>query len=193
MDNFKTPDLNKPRFRPEAYNLLNQELFKNFRKKYPKYKDLQDKDLRRIIKAFNIKLYETVIDYRDGVKLPDNIGWLFIGTCKTSKKENIDYAKSKKYGVRVTNKNWETDGKLAKIFYTSYAPKYKMRNREFWGFVACRDFKRLVAKTYPENWPMYVKIDPTKKIKEEYSRATYKETVKRRTEQQLKDYNEFDI
>ena len=57
-----------------------------------------------------------MIDKRDGVQLPETIGWLFIGTCEQSKKKNIDFAKSVKYGMIVSNKNWETDGKLAKIF-----------------------------------------------------------------------------
>jgi NAD-dependent DNA ligase len=39
-------------------------------------------------------------------------------------------------------------GKLAKIFFTNYAPKHKMKNREFWGFTACREFKRAVATSY---------------------------------------------
>jgi len=117
----------------------------------------------------------------------------FVGTCINSKKKNIDFAKSKEYGVKVTNKNWDTDGRLAKIFYSNYAPKYKIKNREFWYFVACRDFKRLVAKTYPENWNMYVTIEPTKKIKQQYARQAYKDYINNKTKEQLKDYNEFDL
>ena len=55
-----------------------------------------------------------------------------------------------------TNRNWDTDGKLAKIFFTSHALKHKMRNREFWSFVACREFKRAVSKSYPKNWTKYL-------------------------------------
>lgn len=193
MDSFNTPDLNAPRYRPQVYNLLNKKLFRRFRNKYPKYKDLDDKTLRAIIKSFNQKIYETVVEERNGVNLPENIGWLFVGTCINNKKKNIDFAKSKEYGVKVTNKNWDTDGRLAKIFYSNYAPKYKIKNREFWYFVACRDFKRLVAKTYPENWNMYVTIEPTKKIKQQYARQAYKDYINNKTKEQLKDYNEFDL
>jgi len=193
MDSFNTPDLNAPRYRPQVYNLLNKKLFRRFRKKHPKYKDLDDKTLRAIIKSFNQKIYETVVEERNGVNLPENIGWLFVGTCINNKKKNIDFAKSKEYGVKVTNKNWDTDGRLAKIFYSNYAPKYKIKNREFWYFVACRDFKRLVAKTYPENWNMYVTIEPTKKIKQQYAKQAYKDYINNKTKEQLKDYNEFDL
>ena len=138
-------------------------------------------------------MYNTVIDVRDGIQLPEQIGWLFIGTCQSPKKENIDFAKSNKYGVAVSNKNWETDGKLAKIFFTSYALKHKMKNREFWKFIACREFKRSVAKTYPENWNMYAVAEPSKKFKLDYQNIAYKNFIEVKTEKELKTYNEFDL
>jgi hypothetical protein len=134
-----------------------------------------------------------VIDTRDGVQLPEQIGWLFIGTCQSPKKQNTDFVKSKKYGVSVTNKNWETDGKLAKIFFTSYALKHKMKNREFWSFTACRDFKRSVAKTYPENWNMYVVVEPTRRIKLEHTKNFLVNSAKNKEREDLKHYNEFDL
>ena len=193
MKEFKKPDLTAPRFRPVVYNVLSKEFFDNFKKKYPKYKDLENKDLKNIIKVFNNQMYNTVIDVRDGIQLPEQIGWLFIGTCQSPKKENIDFAKSNKYGVAVSNKNWETDGKLAKIFFTSYALKHKMKNREFWKFVACREFKRSVAKTYPENWNMYAVAEPSKKFKLDYQNIAYKNFIEAKTEKELKTYNEFDL
>jgi len=193
MREFKKPDLTAPRFRPVVYNILSKEFFDNFRKKYPKYKDLENKDLKNIIKVFNNQMYNTVIDVRDGIQLPESIGWLFIGTCESAKKENIDFAKSNKYGVAVSNKNWETDGKLAKIFFTSHALKHKMKNREFWSFIACRDFKRSVAKSYPENWNMYAVAEPSKKFKLDYQNIAYKNFIEVKTEKELKTYNEFDL
>ena len=121
---------------------------------------------------------------------PEQIGWLFIGTCEQSKKYNIDFAKSHQYGVTVSNKNWATDGKLAKIFYTSYAPKIKIKNKEYWKFVACREFKRSVAKTYPENWNMYVAVDPTEKIRKTYQKFKTKEVALKLQKGALETYNE---
>jgi len=193
MREFKKPDLTAPRFRPVVYNILSKEFFDSFRKKYPKYKDLENKDLKNIIKVFNNQMYNTVIDVRDGIQLPESIGWLFIGTCESAKKENIDFAKSNKYGVAVSNKNWETDGKLAKIFFTSHALKHKMKNREFWSFVACRDFKRSVAKAYPENWNMYAVAEPSKRFKLDYQNIAYKNFIENKVKKELKTYNEFDL
>jgi len=193
MKEFKKPDVKAPRFRPEMYSVLNKEFFEKFKKKHPKYKNLDNAYLRKIIKAFNQSIAQTVVDTRDGVQLPEQIGWLFIGTCQQSKKNNIDFAKSVKYGVQVTNKNWETDGKLAKIFFTNYAPKHRIKNREFWGFTACRDFKRNVSKSYPENWNMYLVVDPTQRLKLSHTKRTYIEFMNKKTENSLKTYNEFDL
>jgi hypothetical protein len=193
MKEFRSPDLTAPRYRPEVYTIMNKKFFESFKKKHPKYKNLDDKELRKIIKYFNNTLFQTVIDTRDGVQLPEQIGWLFIGTCQSPKKQNTDFVKSKKYGVAVTNKNWETDGKLAKIFFTNYALKHKMKNREFWSFTACRDFKRSVAKTYPENWNMYLVVEPTRKIKLEHTKNFLVNSAKLKEREDLKHYNEFDL
>lgn len=193
MREFKKPDVTAPRFRPETKNVLTKEFFNLFKEKYPKYKELDNKDLRKIIKKFNQVVFQTVIENRDGVQLPEQIGWLFIGTCQQSKKENVDYAKSLKYGVRVTNKNWDSDGKLAKIFFSNHALKHKIKNREFWSFVACREFKRSVAKSYPENWQMYVEVSPKIKLQWAYSRTVYKDLQNKKTANTLQNYNEFDL
>ena len=193
MDGFKKPDVKAPRFRPDVHHVLNKEFFEMFKKKYSKYKDIDKQLLKTIIRKFNNAVYNTVIEKRDGVQLPEQIGWIFIGTCQESKKKNIDFVKSNKYGVTVTNKNWDTDGKLAKIFFTNHAPKHKMKNREFWTFVACREFKRKVSKTYPENWNMYVVVDPTAKLRQTYQKAIFKQTIAEKTKRELKTYNEFDL
>ena len=193
MKEYKAPDIKGPRYRPEVHTILNKEFFDNFKKMYPKYKSIDNILLRKVVKKFNQLVFQTVIDTRDGVQLPEQLGWLFIGTCDTSKKDNIDFAKSKKYGMLVNNNNWETDGKLAKIFFTNFAPKHKMRNREFWGFVACREFKRTVAKSYPENWNKYIQVVPRAKINKDYSNAIYKEHLNKVTKKALESYNEFEV
>jgi hypothetical protein len=193
MKEFNNPDVKGARFRPDVFNVFNPKLVKEFKKRYPKYKDLDYKLLKEVMRKFNNAVFQGVIDTRDGIQLPEQLGWLFIGTCQQSKKTNVDFAKSKKYGVTITNKNWETDGKLAKIFFTNYAPKHRMRNREYWGFTACRDFKRTVAKTYPENWNTYIVVDATQRLKLAYSKAVYNEIKLKETTKALENYNEFDL
>jgi hypothetical protein len=191
---FKKPNVKGPRFRPEVFQVMNKDLFNKFKEKHPKYKDLDNSTLRKIGKKFNILFWETVIDSRDGVQLPEGLGYIFIGTCQKSKnKKNIDFANSKKYGQLITQNNWGTDGKLAKIFYTNYANKYRFVNRECWRFEACRNFKRNVAKTYPENWPMYIEVDPMKKIRKIFQKDTARHALINKQSNDLENYNELDI
>ena len=190
---FRGPDVKAPRFRQKVLTVTDKKFFDRFREKYPKYKSMSNTEIRSIIKKFNQALYESVIDTRDGVQLPEGLGTIFIATCQHAKSSNIDYGKSKKYGVSVSNKNWDTDGKLAKIFYTSYASKYKFSFRECWAFTACRQFKRSVAKTYPENWTMYVQVDPHRKLRKMYTATVLKNMRKKKLDSQLTNYNEFDL
>lgn len=172
INNFKAPDLHAPRYREKRLGLLNSKTIKEFKDKYPIYENVDNDKLKNIIKIFNKKMWEGVIKYRDGVELPESLGYLFIGTCSASKSVNTNYALSKQYGKVLQNKNWETDGNLGKIFYTNWSTKYKFKNRELWRFEAVRDFKRTVAKEYPENWTKYVFMKNKYRVAHLYSAKT---------------------
>lgn len=190
---FRAPDVKAPRFRQSGHNVIDEGFAKRFKERHQKYKDLTLSDIRKIVKTFNNAVWENVIETRDGVQLPEGIGHLFIGSCNLLRSKNIDYAKSTKYGVAVNLKNWDTDGKIAKIFYSSYSSKYKFEFRECWSFAACRNFKRSVAKNFPENWMMYVNIESSKKMRKTYTGVVLKDMRERKTQSELKDYNEFDL
>ena len=184
INNFKKPDLNAPRYREKKLGLLNSELINEFKEKYPAYKNIDNNKLKSIIKIYNKKLWEGVIKYRDGVELPDSLGYLFIGTCKPSNNINTNYALSKQYGKVLQNKNWETDGNIGKIFYTNWSTKYRFKNRELWTFTAIRNFKRTVAKEYPKNWQKYVFMKNKYKVAHLYNKKIDKD--------KLSVYNEFE-
>lgn len=195
MKDFRKPDLNAPRFRPKVFNVLNKKLWKEFKEKYPKYEDITYADFKKIIKMSNQKLWEKIISYRDGVQIPESLGFIFIGTCTSQnpKRKNINYGKSIKYGYEVNNNNLISDGKLAKIFYTNYAVKYKVKDRQIWNFVPCRSFKRAVAKSYPENWEKYIEVPDNLKISKLYKSTVLNDKENKETLSSIINYNEFDI
>ena len=170
ISNFKKPNLNAPRYREKVFSILNIETLKEFKEKYPAYKNIDNDKLKNIIKFFNEKIWQEVIQNRDGVELPYSLGYLFIGTCPAAKSVNTDYALSKKYGKVLQNKNWDTDGKVAKIFYTNYTTKYRFRNRELWQFVAVRQFKRSVASIYPKQWQKYISVPNKFRVADMYKK-----------------------
>jgi len=182
---FKKPDLNAPRFREKKLGLLNKKTIKEFKTKYPLYEEIDNGKLKEIIKLYNKALWNGVIKFRDGVELPNSLGYLFIGTCSASKTINTNYKLSNQYGKVLQNKNWETDGNLGKIFYTNWSTKYRFKNRELWRFVACRTFKRAVAQEYPLNWTKYVTMKNKYRVAHLYDNTE-------QSKEALKNYNEFE-
>lgn len=193
MRPFKKPDLNAPRYRPTKLNLTNVDTYTKFISENPKYAHITLAEFKNIISTFNGAIWESVINERDGVELPEQLGYLFIGTCPRQKKENIDYKKSEHYGFAVQNQNWESDQYLAKIFYTNFETKYRFKHHDLWGFTALRDFKRSVAQTYPAKWKMYVVVDNLVKVSRIFRQEKYKYELKLETTDLLKNYDEFNL
>jgi len=190
---YKAPDLSAPRYRPKRLNLTNIDFYKEFIKDNPKYSKLDIKTFKKVIELFNGKIWKNVIKERDGVQLPEQLGYLFVGTCPRKKGENTDYNKSAKYGIKIQNQNWESDQYTAKIFYTNFETKYRFKNHELWGFVGVRDFKRTVARVYPEHWKKYVMVDNMMKVSKLFRLENFKQYKTKETQQLLENYDEFNL
>lgn len=190
---FRKPDLNAPRFRPKKLNVLNAEFCKKFHKEHPKYRHLSCDQIKNIVTTMNTTIYQTVIERRDGVELPEQLGYIFIGTCPKKVTDNPDMVRSQQYGRLIQNQNWESDQYVAKIFYTNFETKYRFAFHEMWGFQGVRDFKRSVAATYPTEWKKYVVVDNLQKVSKLFRVHRHKEFQKKDTQDQLQYYNEFDF
>ena len=189
---YKKPDLNAPRYRPKKLNLTNIDFYKKFIEENPKYSALTIEQFKEIISVFNGKIWDTVVNERDGVQLPEQLGYIFIGSCPR-KKSNVDFDKSKKYGVVLQNQNWESDQYTAKIFYTNYETKYRFKNHELWGFKGVRDFTRTVGKTYPTDWKKYIQMDNLVKASRLFRKHKNENKKKVEVQDLLKDYDEFNL
>lgn len=189
---FKKPDLNAPRYRPKKLNLTNVDFYKKFIEDNPKYSHITLEQFKDVIKTFNGFIWQTVVNERDGVQLPEQLGYLFIGSCPR-KKSNVDFDKSKKYGVVLQNQNWESDQYLAKIFYTNYETKYRFKNHELWGFKGVRDFTRMVGQTYPKQWKKYIQVDNLLKVSRLFRIEKFKHFKVDETIELLKNYDEFNL
>ena len=164
MRYYSKPDLNAPRHRPKRYIVLNNEFVERLYVKHPYLKKYSINELRSIIGALNTKMWKTVIDVRDGIELFNNLGTIFIGSCERPTRFNKDYVNSKTYETDVRHRNFESDEKLAKIFYTNYAKKYLFKNRELWEFNGHRLFTRSASKAFTQNWNRYIQLNKTSYI-----------------------------
>lgn len=189
---YKKPDLNAPRYRPTKLNLTNVDFYNRFIQDNPKYNQLTINQFKDVIKTFNGKIWQAVINERDGIQLPEQLGYIFIGSCPR-KKSNVDYKKSEEYGVILQNQNWESDQYLAKIFYTNFETKYRFKNHELWGFKGLRDFTRAVGQAYPKQWKKYIQVDNKLKISRLFRMEKFKQFKTEETAELLKNYDEFNL
>lgn len=193
---FQKPDLKAPRCRSGVHILLNNNFLKEFQEKHPQHSELTLRGMTNILQVFHGKMWQHSTTHRDGVELPESLGYIFIGTCKSPKKQNTDYGNSIKSGeLRLRHKNFESDNYLAKIFYTNFFNKYSFRNREMWKFTATRTFKRTVANVYPENWKIYLQVENGQKISRYMKNMAKNNYMRKRTNSfEAGDvYNEFDL
>jgi len=192
MRYYTKPDLNAPRYRHKRYNIINDDFIKRLYEKYPGTKKYKSKEIRKIIGDLNEKMWNLVIDTRDGVELPNNLGWIFVGSCQRPTKYNKDFNKSNSYNSDIRHRNYESDEKLAKIFYSNYAKKYLFKNRDLWTFTAHRNFSRTTSKKFKDNWNRYIQIDKTKHITAIMKKEKYKELIAK-SSIIPDDYNEFKL
>jgi len=191
MKSFKQPDLNAPRFRPKRVNLLNKDLYERFIEKYPEHAGISLQQFKDIINKFNGNLYQGIIDNRDGVELPDGLGYIFMGSCPPAKKQNVDVLKSLKYGVVANHKNWDSDNKLLKIFYTNRPSKYPFQNKQVWAFKAVKQFRKDASEAFKVNWAKYIVVDNTRKISTMYAQLRKKDFILAQSAKVPENWDEF--
>lgn len=199
MKDVKAPDLNAPRFRKKVLNTLGKKFIREIKEEVPELKNVSEEEIRKVVREFNKLIVKTVIEVRDGVELPEQLGHIFIGSCKRMK-SNVDFRTSAAYLKKIQHRNWESDERTAKIFYTNSGvfftkgkvTRYGFKNQELWGFKGSRKFTRTVSKFYPDYWKRYIEIDPTKKLKFSYLKEINKRKGKDYEEMLLETYNPFE-
>lgn len=185
-------NLNGPRFRPRRLETLSDDWLTQIvdSEDCP----IKDKDvIKQIISITNEEITRTVVDYRDGIELPEQLGYMFLGTCQPKIRKNVDFKVTEEYHKVIQHRNWESDNYLAKIFYTNYETKYKFKFHELWGFKGCRAFTRLVGSEYPKNWKKYIQVDYSLKISRLYRH--YMKDINRLAidRERLENYNPLDL
>lgn len=194
MASYKKPDVKAPRFRIDSPGILDEKFYKAFKKKYPQYQKYSNKELGDIISMFNGKLWQEVIDNRDGIELPESLGYIFVGTCPSPiVRKNSDFGESNKTLVHTRIKNYETNGYLAKIFYSNYSSKYVFMFREIWEFKGARQFTRAVSAAYRKDWKKYIVVENDRLISKLYKKVKAIQWSIENSKIIPENYNEFEF
>lgn len=168
MSEYKAPDLSAPRFRGKTTIILNRKLHKAFLEKYPKHEGIDLKAFKEVVTTYNGLLWQGAIDNRDGIQLPESLGYLLITKCDRPKTNNMDYIESAKLGKKVNHSNWGSENYLAKICYSNYSLKYRFTDRELWSFSAGKSFRSGVSGSFPELYNNYIHLTDKTKLSRLY-------------------------
>lgn len=185
MRQYNKPDLSAPRYFVKTLKIINQEFFDKFRKEYPDLL-LSNKDIRKTIHIFNELCVDQIANNRDGLELPEQLGFILVGSCK-KKEPPIDEKLSSELELEIQQKNWESNQWLCKVCYTNFASKYKFRNSNLWAFEAGRVLKRKASAAYKENYKKYVVLDNFRKLNhlfQDANKAVMEKVYKNKQEQQ---------
>ena len=179
-----------PRYKSLLNTFPDKETKDEFRSKYPKYANVTDLTLNKIIMKFSEMFVDGVIQSRSGVAFPEMMGAVFIGAYSTNKKIK-SYSRYNNNKI-VSFSNLDTDGKLMKILYCANSVKAPMRHYTCWTFKLGQTNRRKASKYFKENWKNYVEINGIKvknlfRNSDEHVDKTYK------IENMKSAYNELDL
>lgn len=156
----KIRDRKAPRFRWSAgrYIVLNKDLFESYVNEAEN--PIKDFSLfKDIIEDFNEEVKSSVIENRDGVKLPAMMGILALCSYKPTRRPPVHWSNSEEHGVKLKDFNLNTGGLACKIVYSAYTAKYKFRNWAIWRFEGNRDFKKRVSAAFISDYNYYKRLD----------------------------------
>lgn len=189
---FKAPNIRGPRFRKDHKTVLTKKLFEKFTASHPQYSNLSLTAFKNIIRSNSRKMAEVATTERDGVALPIG-GTVFVGSTKIRVKNNYDIQASIKANAPIKHRNYDTDGHVAKIYYSPYLSKVAGRDRSMWSFTGHRDFRRSLSKEYPLNWKRYIVVSDLYTVAKDYQRHKNRHYYEGSTAKATETYNEFDL
>lgn len=188
---FRKPDVKAPRFRKRVKYVISNDFLDKFRRRFPEHRLIKHEMFSEIMQVFHDQLIQGIIDNRDGIELPEGLGFIFVATCQKAKKPKIDYKASIAANRKITFQNWESDNRLMKIMYSNTAVKYKLSNKQVWGFRVCRSGRLTISNRYRQQWQKYHVIPNMKGIHKMFENRVRKNSFRERKQILPADYNEF--
>lgn len=192
MRDYTKADVTAPRHRAKRLN-TGKEVFLSKVLEHPDCLVKDMKKIKQIINAAGKAICDTIVNTRDGIELPEQLGYMFLGTCQPKIRKNVDFATSSAYLKIIEHRNWESDSYLAKIFYTNYETKYKFKYNDLWGLKACRNLTHKVGQEYPKKWKMYIQVDHTLKVARLFRDFIYNRDRESLQEAILETYDPLEI
>ena len=159
MKLYKIVDRKAPRYRraKHRYNLINKDLWAKFVTETGI--KLSWEQFKEISQEINTEARNLALENREGVMLPEQMGHLWMGLFPAKERIlNEPYARNT--GNHATHFSFETFGMQGKIVWEfTRKVRYKVKNHQFWGFIAHRDFKTKASNNFKDNPELYRRIN----------------------------------
>jgi len=188
----RVADKTAPRFRRKAKSIIDNSFINEFILQHPEYKDVSNLNTLRsyklLLKKCNQAIFRHCIDNRDGVDLPQAMGVLFVGS-KTSVYSPVDYGLTNKLGYEVRITNMDTNGLIAKIYYSRHSRDYNLSMTTLWNFKPTRGFQLEVSKAFKEKYNEYRRIENKEELRILFEQRKKKA---KKVMSLITNYNEFE-
>lgn len=170
MRTYRISDRKEPRFRVSKfrYTVLNRELYDKFKQQNPNIK-IDYITFKEIVITINQEIVNFVIDNKEGVFLPANMGRIHLGLYPPKERpSNAEVIQNE--GIQATHFNFDSNGFVGKIIWLSGDTQYKTENTKFYGFIGHRDFKTRASQGFRNNPELYIRPATMIKAHEHYKR-----------------------
>jgi hypothetical protein len=149
-------DITQPRVKKDYTRVMNAKALEEFVNEYPEYAGITLKELNAILGKFHQNLAQEVIDKREGIALPERLGYLIIASFKrpTSRKI-VNWGESRKQGKLVYHMNWDTDNRIGKIVYRREKVNFGALTN-IWGFTATKCFTTAMSVAFRKQYNKYI-------------------------------------
>ena len=202
---YKKPNLHASRKREKAVNLLAYPerdpygFFARTKEQHPDLQQYSNKEIAGWIKSYLEVLADEVVTNRNGVMLPNDLGFVIVSSCKVSEEtsnRNINFKASNEAGYQIYHNNIGCEGYIAKIAYTNDIPYHRLLVDGKVHFKACRALKRAVAAEFKKGrqnrYKRFTKQQPISKLfrKQKIGKPTRKQKQAMRAEKANQEYME---
>jgi hypothetical protein len=195
---FLAPDLHSPRNRDKIKDYIaypDKDPYKFFARLKVQYPQLQQYTNRQIsdwIHDYNKQMANEVASNRYGVKLPERLGAVVTGLCKPTQRTasfNIDYSTSGRLGTAVPHRNGNTNGYLAKVYYTNDIPRCRFQGHRQWIFKPVRALSRAVSAIMKEEatYSRYIVFTGQLPVSALFNKRWNIKSISRRVKKQKKE------
>jgi len=179
--------LNAPRYIPNYYYPSGEEfsttkLWKHYKKQIHNFRK---RDVGIIVDTFHDEIFNELLNNRNGVYLPKNIGKLYIIT-KDQPKEGFKYL----------NYILSIGEKIGVIAFDHNLDKAGIIDSSIWQFSFIRPKMNIIKEKYKEDFMFYMNFFKRNKMNDKIfdidSKKPYISTIEN-VEDPLKNYNEFEM